>query len=271
VRNFSNIAPDQPVTVRFYQGDPSLNVLIGKDQDTTIQNLDRQNGPRTVHVTWTASGTGKQKIYAVIDPDNRITEMHDTGDLIDNNTAYAQLEIGAAAFVDMGAAAQQPYHDQSYSQGADTQVSFYLPPADLEAVSRFDLKDSLQIISNAVGKPFELVAFQGSQNQTWAVSLPNFDLRPKAGDPPAVISVAYSDASIAGKNEGNLGLYRKTNSGWELANLTCGLDSAGQPLYDMQRFPQDNLIAVPVCQTSTFVLSAGEPTSVVYLPLVSRR
>jgi len=268
VRNFSNVAPS-PFTVKFYQGDPSQNVVIGQD---TISGLTRQSGPKTAQVSWAASGAGRQNIYAVIDPGHTLPEVHDEDDWIDNNTAYTTIEIGSAAFVDRGVVEQQAYQGQSYSQLADMKLSFYLPSANLEAVSRFDLKDADQSVPEAIGRPFELVAFQGSKTDMWDEPLPKFDLTPVDGSPPAAISVAYSDASIAGHNEAELDLYQLTDYGWKKANLLCGFDTYGSH-YSPIRFPQDNLLVVPVCETGVFVLADEQPgfTFGIYLPLVNQR
>jgi hypothetical protein len=80
---------------------------------------------------------------------------------------------------------------------------------------------------------------------------------------PGVIAISYADADIIGKDEVNLTLFRRLTSGdiWEEA--TC-------PGYQIHRFPEDNLVAVPVCQTGTFVLSDERPTQFIYLPAVFR-
>lgn len=76
-----------------------------------------------------------------------------------------------------------------------------------------------------------------------------------------VTAMAYDDADIAGMDEANPCLLRLSTNGWKEA--TC----AG---YVIERFPDDNLIAVPVCQTGTFVLSDEALRSFVYLPVVLR-
>ncbi len=88
-----------------------------------------------------------------------------------------------------------------------------------------------------------------------------FSLKPEPHDPPAVITVAYDESDIAGRDADKLRLYRQTLSGWE--DATC----AG---YQVQRFPGDGVIAVPVCQTRTSVLSGEALRSFVYLPAVFR-
>jgi len=255
VRNFSNQLA-QNVKVRFYQGYPAGTNLIG---EATIPQLDRPDGPKTVSITWTASGVGDQKIYAVIDPTDAIDEVHDAGDLIDNNIAYGRLRIGAAAYGDMGLASELAYQSQSYTQTNSLIVSAYIPPGNLDEITLFELKDAILAVESVIGNPFELAANPGSGD--WDAEK-DFSLRPNVGDPPAVIAIAYDDADIAGVNEANLRLFRRsTYSGWQEA--TC----AG---YTTVRFPEDNLIAVPVCQAGTFAFSAETPveTRLIFLPLV---
>jgi hypothetical protein len=126
--------------------------------------------------------------------------------------------------------------------------------------TRFELKDSSLSVSSIVGEPFELLAYQGSSGG-WNKPINDFNLRPQADDPPAVIAIAYDDADIAGMTEANLLLYRFSTSGWEEATCTG---------YAIERFPEDNLIIIPVCQTGVFALSTETPVTEVwsiFLPL----
>jgi len=258
VRNFSRVAANN-VVVRFYRGDPDNNDVVGED---TILYLDRDTGPETVSITSTVAGAGEQKIYAVIDPDDAIVEeMHDEKHIINNNTAYGLLQIGAASYFDMGVADEQPYDTVSYGQGGTLTVTLYVPPGNLSAVTRFDVRDARLEDVLAIGHPFEVVAFQGSDTEMWGEPIENFSLKPGPHDPPAVITVAYDETAIAGRDADKLRLYRQTSSGW--ADATC----AG---YRVQRFPDDGVIAVPVCQTGTFALLDEAPTQFIYLPAVFR-
>ena len=58
-----------------------------------------------------ALGAGEQKIYAVIDPEDAIDEMHDGDDLIDNNTAYGLLYVAGADYLDPGLKKEMPYQE----------------------------------------------------------------------------------------------------------------------------------------------------------------
>ena len=260
VRNFSDV-PANNVVVRFYLGDPAENQVIG--QAAPIAVLQRPDGPRTVSIDWAVTGAGRQRIYAVIDPSDAIDEMHDEDDLsmvggrtigIDNNTAYGLIQIGAAGYSGMGATKEHPYDGFTYVQETDPiTVSTYVPPANMSTVTRFDVWDTELPGVQAVGNPFQVVAFQGNDTYEWGEPIPSFALRATSGDPPAVITLAYEDADIVGRTEAALRLYRLTASNW--VEATC----AG---YAIQRFPEDNLIAVPVCETGIFALSDVTPSAV---------
>jgi len=251
VRSFSNV-PTENVSVRFYLGDPANGgSVIGQD---TIPSLSRDAGPRTVSIAWQAQGLGEQKIFAVIDPEDTIPEMHDGGDLIDNNVAYGLFRLSSAAYADMGWAEVKPYDVISYTLAEPANVvSLHVPRASLSAVTRFELAEAVAAATAEalVGHTaFEVQAFQGSKFTMWDEPIEDFDLKPDAEDPPAIITVAYTDASVAGLEEANLTLYRFEGDSWQPA--TC-------PGYRTVLFPDDNLLAVPVCQTGVFALGTGEP------------
>jgi PKD repeat protein len=247
VRNFSG-EPARNVDVRFYQGDPANNLVIGQ---RTIPSLSRESGPEEVSITWTAAGVGQQKIYAVIDPYDNIPEMHDEDDLINNNMAYGLIQLAATNFADMGLVAEQPPYDAiSYALGdPKPTVSLYVPRASLDAVARFEVGGT-EIGLPVEGRVFEVAAYQGSKYKMWSDPIANFNLKPGANDPPAVISVAYTEADISALDENSLKLYRLVGTNWTEA--TC-------PGYQIHRFPVEDLIAVPICQTGIFAFSDVAP------------
>jgi len=253
VRNFSN-EQAQNVRVRFYHGDPADNIIIG---ERLIPDLARVTGPREVSITWEAQGVGTQKIFAVIDPDGDIPEVHDEADeadgYINNNKAYGLLQLSASADADMGAAAKQPYDRISYNL-ADPRpsVSFYMPRASLDAVATFEVKGVKQeeIPLPPGAKVFEFVAYQGSKYKLWNEPIADFNLKPEPNDPPAVVIVAYTPAELAAMSESDLNLYRLDGAFWREA--IC-------PGYGIERFPEDVMIAVPVCQTGVFAFSDHAP------------
>jgi hypothetical protein len=139
-------------------------------------------------------------------------------------------------------------------------VSPYIPPGNLDEITLFELKDAILAVESVIGNPFELAANPGSGD--WDAEK-DFSLRPNVGDPPAVIAIAYDDADIVGVNEANLRLFRRSTYGdWPEAACTGS--------YTTVRFPEDNLIAVPVCQAGTFALSDETPVAarLIFLPLV---
>lgn len=82
--------PLTDVNVRFYLGDPT-----GTDSDSstliseaTIPILSPRSIQSTNGASWTPPSAGDYEIYAVIDPDNRITET-----LEENNTVYRTITV----------------------------------------------------------------------------------------------------------------------------------------------------------------------------------
>jgi PKD repeat protein len=247
VRNFSG-EPARNVEVRFYQGDPANNIEIGQG---SIPLLSRESGPKEVSITWTAAGAGRQKIYAVIDPYDTIPEVHDEDDLINNNMAYGLIQLAAANFADMSLVAEQPPYDAiSYALGDPRPtVSLYVPRASLDAVARFEVGGT-EIGLPVEGRVFEVAAYQGSKYKLWSDPIANFNLKPEVNDPPAVIIIAYTQLDISALDENSLKLYRLVGTNWTEA--TC-------PGYQIHRFPEEDLIAVPICQTGIFAFSDGAP------------
>jgi hypothetical protein len=261
VRNFSDGINSTAFQVDFYQGNPGYsNSWIGAQ---TIEANDL--GPREVmpvSIQWTATGMGEQHIYAVIDQLNALDEVHDQNDAdVNNNIGYGLLRMGDVDFVDIGLAGDQPYYATSYALRDTLQVSFYIPPGNLPETARFDFQDALLGMGGVVGNPFELAAYIGSATNPWENVIPNYDLRPGELYPTAAIVIGYGNSDIAGMSEDNLQLLRKTNAGWE--NATC-------QGYAVQRFVEDNLLVVPICETGIFALSVGTPYWPTLLPIVSR-
>ncbi len=260
VRNFSDKPLPGNVVVRFYQGPPEQGQVIGED---SISLLNRVDGPQATSITWVAEGAGRQKIYAVLDPDDNIPEMHDENHAyINNNIAYGTMEIGAADYVDMGTAGQQPYNPIGYDQGSPF-ISLYVPPGNLTATTRFDLKDATMSQVQAVGKPFAVVAYQGSKQTGWSEPIQDFNLKPGSNDPPAVIGFAYEEADITGMNEANLRLWQL--QGWKITSelsaqavhwteYACPDPNDPPNDYAVQRFPDNNLLLFPICETGVYAV-----------------
>ena len=275
VRNFSNQPPTVPVVVRFYQGHPSLNVVIG---EVTLDNV-RRGTPQTARVDWTVSGSGKQQIYAVIDPDNAEDEVHDEDDLINNNTAYTPFEIGTGGYNDASENSGESYQGIAYTQGASQvglanakaagqlSIAFNTAAASLDAVTRFEVKDVQGVRAGLVGNAFELVAYQGDLATRWDEPRPMFDLTKTAGSPPAVLSIDYSGMNLAAGRENELVLYEKLATGLRPASLSCGVGANNQPVYAPYLFPEVDRMVVPVCETGVFLLMLPPPTITTLNPL----
>ena len=210
VRNFSNI-PASDVRVRFCRGNPACGPSDTQDYigEQVILTLNRKTtGPKTVAVTWQASGRGEQKIYAIIDPLNQINpEVHDEDDPINNNIAYGVLRIGVLTMVDQGLAYKTPYVGFVYQQAGGATIAAYVPPGNMPEVVDFALQDAaVQTSVSTTGKPFELIPYRGEG--FGGDPEYGFALKPREADPPAVISL-----SQAGANLDRLKLYRALNSG----------------------------------------------------------
>lgn len=121
-------------------------------------------------------------------------------------------------------------------------------------MTRFALKDADLPGLTVVGKPFEVVAYQGSDTDDWGEPLPEFSLQQFGNEPPAVVTMAYDDDDISGIDEADLHLYRLTGNEWAAVETTC-LDYKHQ-------FMGDNLIAVPICETGIYAFNHTEPDDV---------
>jgi hypothetical protein len=258
VRNFSLQSNTKAFNVTFYLGDPDAGgTQIGAPQVIGAYEL----GPRdveTVTVHWTATGVGDQRIYAVIDAANQLAEVHDETDpYINNNKGYGLLRLGALDFVDMGEAAEQIYYQITYGLNPTMQVSLFVPVGNLAENTRFDFQDADLAVAGIAGKAFELLVYRGEQPDPDTPE-EDYSFQPDGDHPPAVMTLSYADGDIAGMDEGNLTLYRLEYGRWKPA--TC-------PGYEVQRFPEDNLLAVPLCRASTFALREKLGSSI-YLPVV---
>jgi len=252
VHNFSNRSVDN-VKVRFYQGDPGQGgQQIGSDQNIpTLPARDRKD----VSVSWQASGTGLQRIYAVIDPHQQVTEVHDetTNPENNNNIAFGVLSMGDSGFVDPGAKVEFEYLSLTYAdaQGLPTQV--FIPPAALVETARFEmtpLPPTSAGMSTVTRRGFRLTAYQGGsdRDEPWNLTF---------GPAPAAVLLRYSEQDIAGLDENNLILYHNNQGTWE--------DAACR---DYQRFPDENWMLVPICCTGDFALLGQGKGPAVYLPLI---
>jgi hypothetical protein len=255
VRNFSP-QPLANVTVWFYLGYPSPSNDVAH---CNIAGLNRINGPKQCSATWVVTGAaGEEKIYAVIDPNNVVNEMHDEGDTINNNIGYGLLNVASADYFDPGLRQAQMYQAVLYEGAPGLGFGLYLPTANVTETVRYELVPAPSIGGiNIVGSPLQVLAFRGGQKDP--ENPHNF------GSIPAGMMALYRDVDLLpGMVEDNLKLYRLEGATW--VEATC-------PVYDIVRFLSDKRLAVPICQTGIFVLSDRSPLppwNEIYLPLISR-
>ncbi len=94
VHNYSLTNASNPVTVRFYLGDPGSGgtpiVGTGGETEVTTDNVVVSRGMQTVHMDWQIplDVPHLPKIYAVIDPDDLVDEIHEY-----NNKGYRVLVV----------------------------------------------------------------------------------------------------------------------------------------------------------------------------------
>jgi len=88
VRN-SGTEPIDVAQLRFYDGDPQLERVIGS---TTLVNLGSAQS-QEAQVVWPAiEGSNSRFVYAVVDPDNTVNELNE-----DDNTAFIKLDVNSLA------------------------------------------------------------------------------------------------------------------------------------------------------------------------------
>ena len=259
VRNFSARYATLPsqVPVWFYLGFPEAN-HGNKIGECTISgsSLNRVNGPQQCETTWVVSGgSGDEKIHAVIDPMNAFAEMHEDGDLINNNIGYGLLNVANADYQDPGLREKQAYQAILFEKVPGLGFGLYLPTTNQIETMRYELVPTDLGKMQIVGDPIQVLAFSGGAQEP--------DVSHTLGPTPAGMVVFYRDADmLAGMVEANLKLYRRDLSGW--VEATC-------PGYELYRFVDDNIIVIPICQTGTFVLSDLQPITEmnIYLPIIT--
>ena len=246
VRNFSSKTPTN-VIVRFYLGDPAGGSVIG---GCTIpgSSLARLFGPQQCSIDWEVAGAyGTEKIFAVIDPDDNIVEMHDQNDLINNNIGYGLLYAAQADYLDPGLYANnQVYQSIVHENAPGLGFSLHLPTNNRSENFRYELLPVAGYESGVVGMPIHVKAFPPwAENERVEEHL--------FGTIPAVLIASYRDGDLLhGMVEADLKIFRLGDEGW--VEATC-------QGYETVRFPDDNLVAAPVCQTGAFALATTPPSA----------
>jgi hypothetical protein len=252
VRNFSAQSLSN-VTIRFYIGEPSTDNDIG---ECSITDLNRNLGLKQCSDTWIVNdASGEVKVYAVIDPANAIDEMHDADDLINNNIGYGLLHVANADYYDPGLRETQVYQSIIYEEAPGLGFELYLPTENITETVRYELVPTTINGLTIIGRPIQVLAFQGGQQYP---EHPHY-----FGDIPSGMMAVYRDIDLLpGMIENNLKLYRQQDATW--VEATC-------PGHGLIRFPESNRIAVPICQTGTFILTEAQfltDTEEIFLPLV---
>jgi len=281
LRNFSYQASTQPVDVNFYLGEPVTGSLPIASCSIAAADLVRANGPQACSATWQVAGaSGSERIYAVIDPGHAIDEVHDEGDIIDNNTGYNLLYAAEADYVEpaapVGLASYQVIsYLQASGEGAlvlepgllspqafySLEFGLYVPTGLTSDTLRYQLLPvGISSAEDAIGSPIRVVVSQADATG----ELKDVAEIPFDASSPAIFVASYRDSDLApGSAESELNIYRWSGTGWDLA--VC-------PGYEVVRFPADNTLAVPICQAGTYALIPPAQTDwfSVFLPVVSR-
>jgi hypothetical protein len=101
IHNFSLIPTPGLIGVKFYQGDPDAGgTLIENTVGDTVVYTDQAiaaRGTETVHFTWTVTGSTEpfSRIYAIIDEENTLVEIHEN-----NNKSWAILNKSSASSIE---------------------------------------------------------------------------------------------------------------------------------------------------------------------------
>ncbi|MFK7800525.1 MAG: CARDB domain-containing protein, partial [Anaerolineae bacterium] len=257
VHNYSNVSANS-VKVRFYLGDPDNGgTQIGSDQ--TISNLNRASGSQTVSIDWLAEGSGEQRIYAVIDPDNQLAEVHDEVSNTNNNKAYNLLTMAVTDFVDIGLAETQAYYPLKFGTvgtvgraqaGDELTYSAHIALEGLEETLQFELAPNTGTLTaptnlSFVGTPLELSAWNKSNSI-------QVDLTPAADTAPSVMQVNYPNSV----QDSHVTVRRWNGASW----VDAGCDGR-----TVDQLSDINQFVVPVCETGTYAVFSSE-TPIVITP-----
>jgi hypothetical protein len=262
VHNFS-LANASGVQVLFYDGDPAsggTQLSCSNPANPGSFSLDAR-AYRDVSCGFTASGTGEKRVYAVVDPANSITELDET-----NNKAFGRYTMAssAAGSADPGDSDIKDGQLFSFTDPAGKLTQFFAPFQASDSMLNYRLDRLLTSPAGlsatnlgSAGHFFTISALQNDSSGNWGPT----DVTFGAADhtiPTAMVAVQYTDSDIRFMDESTLKLYMYAG-GW--VDASCGT---------IQRFPSQNLLLVPVCQTGTFALMGQIIKFPVYLPVVKK-
>ena len=145
IHNFSLKNTAGPVTVRFYLGDPSNggNPIVGTEGQINLvtdgQVLSQNR--KIVDMEWVVpSGLDNTaRVYAVIDPDNDIAEVHE-----DNNIGFVPLMVQSSTFIEDEMKSSQPNSfalEQNYPNpfNPSTRIRYSVPNRSNVIIRVFDI------------------------------------------------------------------------------------------------------------------------------------
>jgi len=167
VRNFSLIPTPIPVPVRFYVGDPDSGgqLITGIHGETSIStaSIIPDRGRADVQIRWVVPGglPPYPRIYATIDPDNSIAEIHE-----DDNKGFNVLGAQPITTGVVDAIVSIPGHfalDQNYPNpfNPSTNIRYELP-----ASSRVSLK-VYNLLGQVIARLVDRTEPSGEQSITW--------------------------------------------------------------------------------------------------------
>jgi hypothetical protein len=165
-----------------------------------------------------------------------------------NNTAFGIVAMGDTGFVDPGGSVYFDYQFLTYTDRAGLESNIFLPTAAMSDTIRIEMQPLA--VTGFIAKGFSLVTYKGGGQDPW-----NMTFQPM----PAAIWLRYTDEEIAGLDEGSLVLYRYDKSTKSWVDAACGT---------VQRYPEDNSLLVPICQSGDFALLKN--TANFYLPVIRR-
>ena len=145
IHNFSLIPTPGLIAVKFYQGDPdSGGTLIENTDGDTVVYTDQAiaaRGTETVHFTWTVTGATEpfSRIYAVIDEDKQLTEIHEN-----NNKSWAILNKSSASSIETDRSQKTPVVYKLFQNYPNpfnplTTVEFSLPKSEFVELKVFNV------------------------------------------------------------------------------------------------------------------------------------
>jgi hypothetical protein len=145
IHNYSLIDTDGPVAVRFYEGDPdnggtAIVSIYGETEVTTPGILASQD-VGYVEMYWEvpADISEYSRIYAVIDPDNNIAEIHEN-----NNKGFVTLSLWIPSSVKQISSGEIPRQFRLYQNypnpfNPSTKIKFDLPKAAKVKIDLFNI------------------------------------------------------------------------------------------------------------------------------------